>query len=176
MLVVRTTLPPAQVIPAVRAAVSSIDRDVPLYNIRTMQEQMGRSLAPSRLRGTLLGVFSLVALVLAALGVYGVIACSVAERRQEIGIRMALGARPGQVRAMIVGQALELTAIGLAIGLAGGAALSRTLEGFLFGVHAGDPATFAATLAVFVAVTLLAAYIPVRRATAQDPLKALRNE
>jgi len=175
-LVVRTAVSPAQLIPAIRGAIASIDRDVPVFNIRTMQEQVDRSLAQPRLRSALLGIFSLVALVLATLGVYGVIACSVVERKQEIGIRMALGARQGQVRAMIVRQGLKLTAIGLALGLAGAATVTRLLQSFLFGVRAGDPASFGGTVAVFVAVTLAATYIPVRRATAGDPLRALREE
>jgi putative ABC transport system permease protein len=137
---------------------------------------MDRSLAQPRFRGVLIGVFSLVALALASFGVYGVIACAAAERKREIGIRVALGARPELVRRMIVLQGLKLTAFGLVLGVAGAAGAARLLEGFLFGVGASDPPTYVTTAAVFLAVTAAAAYVPARRATRMDPLAALREE
>jgi putative ABC transport system permease protein len=171
-LVVRS----ADVLNAVRGAIATVDPDVGFYNVRTMKQQVSDSLAQPRLRSALLAVFSMVALILASLGVYGVIACSVAERKREIGIRIALGARPFEVRSMVLAQGLKLTTIGLALGLVGAAAATRLIEGFLFGVSAADPFTYAATCAVFLAVALLASYLPARRAMRVDPITALREE
>jgi len=109
------------------------------------------------------------------LGVYGVIACSVAERKKEIGIRLAMGAPAGEIRGMVLGQGLKLTALGLVVGLAGAAAVTRLLEGFLFGVSAADPLTYAATCAVFLCVAVVASYLPARRAMRVDPMQALRD-
>lgn len=175
-LVVRSRGDPAGMTAAIRAMVASLDPDVPIYNVRTMREQVAESLAQPRLRSSLLGLFSLMALVLASFGVYGVIACGVAERRQEIGIRMALGARLEQVRRMVVGRGLRLAALGVALGLAASAGATRVLRSFLYGVSAGDPVTFLGTAAIFVAVALAASYLPARRATCVDPLRVLREE
>ena len=175
-LVIRSAGDPAALTSAVRGVLASIDKDVPVYNVRSMRQQVDDSLSQPRLRSALLAVFSLVALLLASLGVYGVISCAAAERRQEIGIRVALGARIGQVRGMIVGQGLRLTMLGLALGLAGAAAVTRVMKGFLFGVTAADPVTYAATAAIFIVVALAASYIPARRATRLDPLRVLREE
>ncbi len=175
-LVVRSAGGTADVLNAVRGALGSVDPDVAFYNVRTMQQQVTESMAQPRLRSALLAVFSLVALILASLGIYGVIACSVAERRKEIGIRVALGARPSEVRGMILAQGMKLTAIGLALGLVGAAAATRLIEGFLFGVRASDPFTYTVTCAVFLAVAILASYLPARRAMRVDPIVALREE
>jgi putative ABC transport system permease protein len=175
-LVVRSTGTTAEVVNAVRGAIATVDPDVAVYDVRTMKQQVDDSVAQSRLRSALLAVFSIVALILASLGVYGVIACSVAERKKELGIRIALGARPSEVRSMVLGQGLKLTFIGLALGLAGAAAATRLIEGFLFGVSASDPLTYAATCAVFIGVALLASYLPARRAMRVDPMTALREE
>jgi putative ABC transport system permease protein len=175
-LAVRASGDPAKLEAAVRGVVAATDGDVPVYNVRTMRAQVDRSLAQPRLRSALIGVFSLVALILASFGVYGVVACAAAERKQEIGIRVALGARQEQVRRMIVLQGLKLTSIGLLLGLAGAAAATRLLAGLLFGVGASDPLTYGGTALVFVAVTIAAAYVPARRATRMDPLAALREE
>lgn len=175
-LVIRTRGDPEGYLKPVEAAIESVDPGMPVYNVRTMRQQVDNSLAQAKLRSALLGVFSLVALVLAALGVYGVIACAVAERRQEIGIRMALGAEASQVRRMVLGQGLKLTAIGLAIGGVCAAVATRTLEGFLFGVKASDPATYLLTVFIFLAVTAAASYLPARRATSVDPVRILRDE
>ena len=175
-LVVRTADDPASHTAAIRQAIATLDPNVPVYSVRTMQRQVDESLAQHRMRGTLLAVFSMVALVLAGIGVYGVIACAVAERRQEIGIRMALGAQVGRVQRMVVREGLMLTGAGLALGLAAAAAATRLLEGFLFGVTASDPVTFGGTAAVFLALAFAASYFPARRATQADPLTALREE
>lgn len=175
-LVVRSTRGAADALDALRRAVDSVDPSAAFYGVRTMKQQVANSVAQPRLRSALLTIFSAVALILASLGIYGVIACSVAERKKEIGIRLALGARPSEVRGMVLGQGLKLTLIGLALGLAGAAAATRLIEGFLFGVRASDPLTYCATCAVFVGVALLASYLPARRAMRVDPMTALREE
>ncbi len=175
-LVVRTKGDPAGYAAAVRGAIAALDQDVPIYNPRTMQAQVDESLAQHRMRGVLLGIFSMVALALASLGVYGVISCAVAERRQEIGIRMALGAERGQVLRLMLGGGLKLTVWGLALGLVGAAVSTRLLQTFLYGVTAGDPLTYAGTAAVFIAVAVAASYLPARRAARLDPIAVLREE
>jgi len=175
-LVVRSNGSTADAVSAVRAAMAKVDPDAAFFNVRTMHQQVSDSVAQPRLRSMLLAVFSMVALILASLGVYSVIACSVAERKREIGIRIALGAVPSEVRSMVLGQGLKLTAIGLSLGLVGAAAATRLMEGFLFGVRASDPFTYAATCAVFLTVALLASYLPARRAMRVDPMTALREE
>jgi len=175
-LVTHTRGDPAAYAKSVRAAVASIDPDIPVYDVKTMQQRVDESLAQARMRSALLAVFSGVALVLASLGLYGMITCAVAERRQEIGIRMALGASAIEVRRMVVTGALKLTAMGVAAGAVGAAMAARLVGNFLFGVSAADPATYAGTLAVFVVVTIIASDLPVRRATRMDPLTVLRDE
>jgi len=175
-LVVRSSGSTAEVLNAVRGAIVAVDPDVAFYNARTMRQQVSDSVAQPRLRSALLDVFSIVALILASLGVYGVIACSVAERRREIGIRIALGAVPSEVRRMVLGQGLKLTAIGLALGLVGAAAATTLMEGLLFGIRANDPLTYAATCLVFLTVALVASYLPARRAMRVDPITALRED
>jgi len=175
-LVVRSSGNVSDVLRAVRAAIATVDPDVAFYNVRTMKEQVSASVAQPRLRSALLGVFSFVALILAALGVYGVIACTVAERKREIGIRIALGAQPSEVRGMVLWQGLKLTAIGLALGLAAAAAAARFIDGFLFGVSPADPVTYAGTCALFLAVALIASYLPARLAMRADPMVCFRED
>ncbi len=164
--------------PSTRFAVRSRRRirGAAFYNVRTMKQQVSNATSQQRLRSALIGVFSIVALILAALGLYGLIACAVAERRREFGIRMALGAGSSEIRGMVLGQGLKLTVLGLVIGLIGAAAATRLMEGLLFGVSAGDPLTYLITGAVFLAVAVAATYLPARRATRVDPMTALRNE
>jgi len=165
---------------AVRRVIAQVDGDVPVYNVRTMQQHVSNQMELPRMRGMVFATFSIVALVLASLGIYGVIACAVAERKQEIGIRMALGARPSSIRGMLAAEGLKLTAIGLAIGLAGAAAASRLLARFLYGISVGDPWSFLGSFlgasAVFAAVALAACYLPSRSATKLDPLEILKAE
>ncbi len=175
-LVVRSASGAPDVLNSVRMAIASVDPDQAFHQVRTMKQQVANSLAQPMLRSALLAIFSLVALTLASLGIYGVIACSVAERNREIGIRIALGARPSEVRGMVLGHGLKLTVIGLALGIIGAAAVTRLIEGFLFGVSASDPLTYAATCAVFIGVALLASYLPARRAMRVDPMVSLRQE
>jgi predicted permease len=173
-LVLRTTLPPAELASAVRAALKSIAPNLPRNDFRTLQQLVDKSVSPRRFVVMLLGGFALFALILASLGIYGVISYSVNQRTQEIGIRMALGATAGDLQARIILQTLTLAAIGMLVGGAASWALARTLSGLLFGVTAGDPVTFLAMLAVLTAVAALAGYLPARRASHIDPIVALR--
>ena len=162
--------------PAVRKEVQAIDRDQPIAAVRTMGEWVDRSTSTPRYRTTLLGLFAVIAMILAATGIYGVMSYSVAQRTHEIGIRMALGARRLDVLNMVVRQGMLLVVIGLAIGLLGAFALTRVMASLLFGVTAKDPITFVAVAGLLAVVALIACYIPARRATKVDPLTALRYE
>ena len=169
-------MPPESLVRAVQDKVWAIDPLMPVTNTRPMEQILAHDSGSQRFNAILLALFSLLAVVLAAVGIYGVISYSVSQRTHEIGIRMALGAQPGDILKMVVGQGLLLTAIGIGIGLAGAFALTRFLASLLFGVTPTDPATFATVAAVLAAVALLACYIPARRATRVDPLVALRYE
>ncbi|HSC29294.1 MAG TPA: ABC transporter permease, partial [Vicinamibacterales bacterium] len=170
---VRAHVDPASLSAGLRQAVWSIDRDQPITHLLPMEDLASESLAFRRV-GMMLGAgFGLLALVLAALGIYGVLSCSVARRTREIGVRVALGATRTEVAALVVRQGLLMTVIGLAIGLAGALALTRWLASVLFEVRPGDPATFAAAAVILLIVALLAAWLPARRATAVDPIVAL---
>ncbi len=175
-LVIRTYSDPKGVVGAVRNEVHQMDPDQPLSNIATMEELMSKSMAQRRFSMFLLSTFAALALLLAAVGVYGVMAYSVAQRTQEIGIRIALGAQHQDVLRMVVAEGLRLAVAGVAIGLAGATALSRVMESFLFGVGERDALTFFSVAALLLATALLACYIPARRATAVDPMVALRYE
>jgi predicted permease len=173
-LVLRTTLPPSELASAVRRALQSIAPNLPRNDFRTLQQLVDKSVSPRRFVVMLLGGFALFALVLASLGIYGVISYSVNQRTQEIGIRMALGATAGDLQARIIVQTLTLAAIGILVGGAASWALARTLSGLLFGVTPGDPVTFLGMLAILTAVAALAGYLPARRASRIDPMVALR--
>jgi macrolide transport system ATP-binding/permease protein len=175
-LLVRTAGDPAAVAAAVRSEVQAIDRNVPLTGVRPMTELIGNSLYAARMGATLLGVFALVALTLAAVGVYGVMAFSVARRTREIGIRMALGAGRRDVLRLVLKEGMTLVAVGVGVGLMTAAAVTRLLAGFLYGVSVTDAATFIAVPAALALVALAACYVPARRATKVDPLVALRYE
>jgi predicted permease len=174
-LVLRTTLPSAELASAVRAALKSIAPNLPRNDFRTLQQLVDKSVSPRRFVVMLLGGFALFALILAALGIYGVISYSVNQRTQEIGIRMALGASAGDLQARIIMQTLELAVIGMLVGGAASWILARTLSGLLFGLTPGDPVTFLAMLTVLTAVAALAGYFPARRASRIDPMVALRS-
>ncbi len=161
---------------ALADAVQSIDATMPVNAITTMAASVHQSLARQRLSAVLLGIFGVLAVVLAVIGVYGVMSYVVAQRRQEIGIRMALGARAPEVTRMIVGQALRLAAIGVALGLAAALALGHVLERLLYGIAPTEPAIFAATGPFLVATCVLAAYLPARRAARIDPMVAMRDD
>jgi putative ABC transport system permease protein len=160
----------------VRKTVWEVDKDQPVSNIRTMEDILSKSIARQRFTMLLLGIFAGVALLLAAVGIYGVMSYSLAQRTHEIGIRMALGAQSRDVLKLAVGQGLKLVLIGVAIGLVAALGLTRVLKSLLFGVSATDPTTIFALSMLLVGVALLASYIPARRATKVDPLVALRYE
>ena len=164
------------IVPTVRAIVEQIDAQASLFYVAPMEQVVASTISRPRLYATLLGIFSIVGLGLAVIGIYGVMTYSVAQRTREIGIRVALGARRAQVVALVLGQSAGLTVVGIVLGLSGAAMLSHYLEGLLFGVTPLDPTTFALATALFAAVALVAAYGPVRRATGVDPLVALRAE
>jgi putative ABC transport system permease protein len=175
-LVVKGTVNPETLQQAIRHEVQQVDRDQPLTDIRTMEQIKTESVANNRLRTMLLGIFAGIALLLAAIGIYGVISYSVAQRTHEMGVRLALGASRGNILGLIIRNGMLLSGIGLVIGLAGAFALTRLLTTLLFGVTATDPATMGGMAALLVAVALLACYFPARRATVVDPLVALREE
>jgi putative ABC transport system permease protein len=175
-LVVRTTGDPLRLAPATRAAVRELDKELPVSGVVALSENVSTSTRSRRFSVALLGSFALLALVLAAVGIYGVISYSVTRRTHEIGIRMALGAERGCIERMVVGRALMLGGAGVAIGVAGGLALTRLLRSMLYGVSATDPAVFAGASLLLLAVAALAGYVPARRAARTDPCVALRNE
>jgi predicted permease len=161
---------------AVRREVEKVNPNIPVHSVSSMDEIIARSMADRRFALELLGIFAAVALLLAAIGIYGVMAYSFSQRTHEIGIRIALGAQRLDILRMAVGEGMQLVAIGLVVGLIGAAALTRFVRTMLFGVRPSDPVTFAATSAALAAVAFLACYIPARRATRVDPLVALRDE
>jgi putative ABC transport system permease protein len=173
---VRTSRDPSSLVSSVRAAIRDIDPSLPLSQVKTMDEVMAGARSRPRFLTTLLGLFSSTALLLAAVGLYGVISYSVTRRTNEFGIRMAMGAERGDVVKLVLGQALGLALIGVAAGAVGALALTRLISGLLFGVSSFDPMTFAAMALVLIAVTALACVVPARRATKVDPLVALRYE
>ncbi|HXJ94335.1 MAG TPA: ABC transporter permease [Terriglobia bacterium] len=175
-LALRTAVDPASLANAVRAQVTAIDPAQPIYDVATLEQTLEDSMAPRRFNMLLLAIFAALALALATVGIYGVMAFSVTQRTHEIGIRMALGAERRDVLRLIVRHGLVLTLVGVVFGVGGAWALTRFLTSFLFGVRPTDPATFIVVSAVLVAVSMLASYIPARRATKVDPMVALRYE
>ncbi len=167
---------PAPVVADVRRVVREIDAEAGLFNVASMDQLVSTTIARPRMYAVLLTIFAGVGVVLAAVGIYGVLAYSVSQRTREIGIRMALGAQRSSVVALVLGESAALTAVGIALGVAGAAAATRYLEGMLFGLTPLDPATFVAVSLLFAAVAALAAWVPARRATAVSPLTALRCE
>jgi len=175
-LVLRTTVDPTSLTPAIEGIVRDLDKDLPLYQVRTMEGVLDASIARERMSMLVFAVFAIVALTLASVGLYGVVAHGVTERTHEIGVRMALGAEARHVLGLVVRQGLSMALVGTAIGVAGAVALSRWVQALLFGVTATDPATFAAVVVTLLAVATLACYIPAWRATRVDPTTALRAE
>ncbi len=175
-LVARTDGDPLSFVAAVRGQVQAIDKDQPISRIHTMEELLARSVSERRFNLLLLATFAGVALLLAAVGIYGVMSYSVEQRRHEIGVRMALGAQPADVLRLLLRQGMKLVAMGVAIGLAAASAMTRLISTLLFSVRATDPVTFGAIALLLTVVALLACYIPARRATKVDPMIALRFE
>jgi putative ABC transport system permease protein len=175
-LTVRASGDPTTLVDGIRAELSAADKTVPLANVKTMEQYVADSLGRQRFSALLLMVFAGAAMALAAMGVYGVISSSVTQRTREIGIRVALGARPADVLRLVVGRGVALVGAGIVLGLAGALALTRLMSSLLYGVSATDPATFFGITLLLTAVALLACYIPARRATKVDPMIALRYE
>ena len=176
-LVARTTSSdPASIMPALRGAIRELDKDLPLWNVRTMNTLLSESVARRRFNMTLLGIFALVALLLASLGIYGVMSYLVTQRTHEIGIRLALGAQPADVLKMVLKQGMLLVGVGVALGLVCAFVLTRSMSSLLYGVSASDPRTFGVITFILVLVAFAANYIPARRATKVDPMVALRYE
>ena len=175
-LVIRTQGDPLSLVGGVRKEVNALDPDQPIAAIRPMTEWVAMSAAGARYRTTLLGLFALLAMILAATGIYGVMSYSVAQRTQEIGVRMALGARPLDVLKLVVRQGMMLALIGVIVGLAGAFALTRVMSSLLFGVTERDPITFVAVAALLIVVAFIACFVPAHRATRVDPLITLRCE
>ncbi len=175
-VLVRTTADPTSVVPALRASVRSLDPEQPLASVTTMEQVVREATAGARFTSALLSAFGFAALLLAAVGISGVISGWAAARTREFGIRMALGAGPREVSRLVLGRALGLVAAGVAIGLLLAAFVTRSLASLLFGVRPGDPGAFLASAAVLAAVALAAGYLPARRASRADPIRALRQE
>jgi putative ABC transport system permease protein len=176
ILVVRTQTDPADIVGPIRRIVTELDASIPIYDVQTVHEIINEQLRSNHIITGVLGGFAAVALLLVALGIYGVLAASVAQRTQEIGIRMAMGARVGNILRTVLCHGLKLTAIGLTLGLCGSLFLTRTIESYLFGVSARDAVTLAVVTAVLTGTALLACWIPARRAAKIDPMEALRYE
>jgi putative ABC transport system permease protein len=174
--VVRTNGDPIAVVPAIRAIIRQLDTQVAVDNVATMERLASNSITRPRLYAVLVGIFALVAVVLAVIGIYGVVAYSIAQRTHEIGIRIALGARRSNVLSLILSQGAVLTALGILLGIGGAIASGRYLQSMLFGVTHLDPLTFVAVIAGFMLVAMFAIYVPARRATTVDPTVALRCE
>ena len=175
-LIVRGASNPKGLLPAIRSEVGSLDKDLPVARVRTMNELLSESVAQPRLRTTLLGIFAGVALLLSAVGIYGVMSYSVTQRTHELGIRMALGASSGDILKMVVGQGFKLSLVGAVLGLIGAYAATRLLSSLLFNVSTTDTMIFVVIPVLLTVIALLASYIPARRATKVDPIIALRYE
>jgi putative ABC transport system permease protein len=175
-IVVRTDGSPEALLPSIRQRIHEMDAGLALANVNTMDQWLSNSAAQPRLNTVLLTAFAAVALLIAAIGIYGVLAYSVNQRTREIGLRMALGATPRSVLQLIVSQGMKVVLIGVGIGLAGGLALGRAVSSLMFGVQVRDPATFSVVAVVLTAVALAACIIPARRAARVDPMVALREE
>jgi ABC-type antimicrobial peptide transport system permease subunit len=173
---IRTKGDPRNEAGAARAAVSAVDKQQPVYSVRTMEEKLSLEGSPRRAMAVMVGIFAFVALLLATVGTYGVIAYSVSERTPEIGIRMALGAQRWDTVALLLKHGIRVLLIGLPLGLGGAFALSRILESQLFGVSASDPMTLVGVSLILAGVAISACYIPARRAAKVDPMVALRYE
>jgi putative ABC transport system permease protein len=175
-IVLRTHIDPASMVAAARSEVQQLDKNQPVFNVKTVEEMLQSSVAKPRFRTLLLGVFAGIAMLLAATGLYGVIAYSVSQRINEIGVRIALGAQKSDVLKLIVGHGAQLAAIGVVIGLASAGVLMRIISKLLFGVNATDPVTFLAMSALLLTVALAASYIPARKAIKLNPIVALHHE
>jgi ABC-type antimicrobial peptide transport system permease subunit len=174
--VVRTATDPASLMPQIRAEVTALDPNVPVADLATLESWVTEAMAQTRFLLALSTTFAGLALILAALGLYGVISFSARQRTREIGVRVALGATDRDVLRLILGHGIVVAAVGIVIGLAASVALTRVVTSYLVGVSATDPVTFAGVPVVLLGVAALASYLPARRATSIDPVSALREE
>ncbi|HLK62517.1 MAG TPA: FtsX-like permease family protein, partial [Bryobacteraceae bacterium] len=175
-VVVRTEMEPNAAVSSVRQKLHELDAELPMSNIRSMDEWISNNAAQPRLNTVLLGIFASVALLIAAIGIFGVLTYSVNQRTREIGVRMALGAQRGDVLRLVVREGMVVAVAGIGAGLTGALGLSKVLATLLFGVDAHDPATFIGVAAILLAVALISCLLPARRATRVDPIVALRYE
>ena len=175
-LAIRSHVALTSLIPAIRGALHEVAPAQPIYNIRTMQDRLSNSIAPQRFNALMLAVFACFALLLATIGIYGVVAFAAQQRAHEMGIRLAIGAQPGDVLRLVVGQGFTLGLIGVGIGVAGALALARIIAGMLYNTGAGDPLTFLVVSVIFLGIATIASYFPARRAARVDPMAALRCE
>jgi putative ABC transport system permease protein len=175
-LVVRTSTNPLGLLDAARNAVWSVNRNVPVSSVTTLEQVISDAVSQPRFNLILIALFAVLALTLAAVGIYGVMAYTVTRRTQEIGIRMALGARRGDVLKLMLGHGMRLALMGAALGIAGALGVTRLMTSLLYQVKPSDPVTFVCISALLTAVTMVACYIPARRATKVDPMEALRHE
>jgi putative ABC transport system permease protein len=175
-LIVRSTAAPTLIINGARAAIKQLDGDLPIFDAKTMTEALSDTVSQPRFYAILLGSFATIALLIAALGIYGVISYAVSQRTRELGIRIALGAQRERVVRLVIGQGLTLTLLGIVVGVAGAYAMTRMISSLLFGVAPADPLTFVVVAFVFVGVASLASYLPARRAASVDPIIAMRAE
>jgi putative ABC transport system permease protein len=173
---VRTSGDPSQIVAAVRAAVAQVDPRAPLAEIQPMTAFLDKAMAPIRFTTTLIGIFAAVAMMLAAVGLYGVLSTIVRQRTAEIGMRMVFGAPRSSILRLVVGEGLKLSAVGIVIGLIGALAVTRVMASLLVGVNPTDPATFAAIVALFGIIAMAASWMPARRASRLDPMAAIREE
>jgi putative ABC transport system permease protein len=173
---VRTGMDASAVLPEIRARLEAIDPDTEIWNTNTMEQLVGRELVRPRFNLLLIGLFAMLAVLIAAVGLYGVISYTVAQRTREMGIRVALGAQRGDILRLVVGKGMLLTFLGVVLGLGGAYVLTRLLVSLLVQVTPTDPVTFAATAALLAMIALLACYVPARRAARVDPMIALRYE
>jgi putative ABC transport system permease protein len=176
VVVARTNGDPSSLGPSITAAVRELDPGVPAYGVKPLEQVVAISTAPERFQTTLLAAFAAVALLLAITGVYAVMWYGVAQRRHEIGVRVALGARPRDIVRLVVGQGVGLALVGVAIGVAGALALGQVVASQLFGTSATNPPMLVAGAVVLLVVTALASFLPARKAAGTDPLLALRSE
>jgi predicted permease len=175
-LAIRTRVDPTRLVPAVRRAIQAVDKDIPIIDVRSMEEVLDREVFQRRAQMLLLSIFTAIALLLASIGIYGVLAYLVSQRTREIGIRMALGAAPRDVILTVAGRGVALSMAGVVLGVTAALALWRVFSSLLFGVSSSDPRTFAAVAALLLGVAAAASYAPARRAMRIDPMLALRGD
>jgi ABC-type antimicrobial peptide transport system permease subunit len=175
-LVARTPADPQSVLRGIRTIVRAADPDMPVFDVRTMEDHMGIALLPARLGGTVLGVFGFLGLTLAAVGIYGVMAYSEAQRKRELGIRVAVGADKSKVLKLVLGEGMRLAVIGVVLGLMAAVGASRLVQGLLYNVGALDPFAFIGVPILLVGVALLAVYLPARSAAGVEPMRVLKTD